>query len=72
MTTGWKQIIDSAGDATIGAALVRLAQQAAAVHLHETAKLTPAPGTDHKDTTAGGTGRVAVDFAPRLPMEARR
>ena len=64
--TKWTQIIESAGDASIGAALVRLSQRATEVHLHERQRLI------RNAKAAGGTGRVAGFEPAQTPTEARR
>ena len=67
MTRTWTKIIRRGGDANIGAALTRLAQQAVSVHMFEAADrqarmLGPAGGTD-----AG----LSISHAMPLGVEGR-
>ena len=64
--TRWTDILESSGDATIGAALVRLAQRATELHLHERQRQI------RHTQAAGGTGREAHVVAAATPTEARR
>lgn len=58
MDRKWTRLIEQAGDASIGSGLVRLARQAASVHLAEQARQIAADANADAPSPAGHAGRL--------------